>query len=137
MLYVAITLVAALALFVAWQSRQTKRLVERMRRSLEEELARKPTDELLRMLREHEYFAFRMEGALRDTPTVKAFFERIEAEDYEALASELDSIMGLVGYFGQAERAVGNRGRPLVVDYLDISSIVRELARRQKPAGPR
>jgi hypothetical protein len=68
---------------------------------------------------------------LRDEPAVRDFFARFDAEQYGEILDELGDGIYLCGMFGAAERSIGWRGRPQILDYDGVFvPVLKELRRR-------
>ena len=78
------------------------------------------------------YWTMTEKSSLRETDTVKRFFQHFEAEEYEEILSDGHGGDSLWGLFA-AEISIGYRGRPVIMDYhSELVLVLRELRRRKQ-----
>lgn len=93
-----------------------------------------PTEELADLLLGCDLFdAALPHGRLCDDPQLARFLACVRAHDYLA-AWELCRVESLEGFIAHSEQRMGQRSRPLVMDYGYLSEVFHELVRRAPAA---
>jgi hypothetical protein len=130
-------LVGAFAIFVVFTLIYSSRyFVERRlaewRRECEEELRRESVTTLRERIVKSDYWNLTEETPLRETETVREFFRRFDAEEYDEILADLDDGDFMCSVFYAAERSIGYRDRPMIMDYDALFVLVLKELRRRK-----
>lgn len=115
--------------FVDWR-------VAAWRREYEAELRRESVTTLRERILKSDYWTLTEDAPLRETETVKELFRRFHAEKYDEILAELNDGDLMCSVFYAAERSIGYRDRPMIMDYDGLFIPVLKELRRRKSASP-
>ncbi|MGC4064931.1 MAG: hypothetical protein QM784_09870 [Polyangiaceae bacterium] len=109
-----------------------KRRVAKWQRDYEAQLRQESVSSLRDRILKSDYWGLTEQSSLRETTTVKEFFRRFDAEKYDEILTELDDGNFMYSVFHAAERSIGYRDRPMIMDYAGLFiPVLKELRRRK------
>jgi hypothetical protein len=131
----------ALAIFIGAQwiynaAFSIERRTARWRREYEAALRIEPLPALRDRIAKSDYWDLTAKSSLRDADTVKDFFRRFDAEQYDQILTELDDGNYMCSVFAAAERQIGYAARPMIMDYDDLFiPVLKELRKRKSSSA--
>jgi hypothetical protein len=113
------------------------RRTEKWRRDYEARLRGESVTSLRDRILQSDYWTLTEDAPLRETETVKEFFRRFDAEEYDDILTELGDGDFVCSVFHDAERSIGYRDRPMIMDYsFEFIAVLKELRRRKSEKIP-